>query len=427
MMSPRLASNLVAWILYAVVAVHAAEEPKPVLKDQDQAQAQENAAGQADLAALVRGNTTFGLDLYAQLRGSPGNLFLSPFSLSTALAMTEAGARGETARQMADVLHFPFATSRVDAAFESLIKSLRPGAAKGNRGYQLHTANALWGQRGYHFLPEFLATVRGPFGATFEEVDFLAATEDARRTINAWAEQETEGKIQDLIAPGVLDSSTRLVLTNAIYFKGTWTNPFKTEQTRDEDFHLAADRDVRVPMMHQTGRFAYFEDEAVQVLELPYAGGDLAMVVLLPKTVDGLAAFEKTLSAGSLAERLGKLEGREVAIALPRFKLTAGFELTGPLAKLGMTLPFSDRADFSGINGGKEPLRISAVIHKAYVDVNEVGTEAAAATAVGIRATMVPVAQPPTPFRADHPFLFLIRDRRTGSLLFLGCLTQPGS
>ncbi len=399
-------------------SAHAAEEPKPVLKDKATTPAD------ADRSALVRGNTTFGLDLYARIRKAPGNAFLSPFSISTALAMTAAGAGGETARQMDEVLRFPFGADRGNPAFESLIQSLRPAGEK--PAYQLHTANALWGQRGYHFLPGYVATLRGPFGAALEEVDFRGATEVARRTINTWVENQTAGKIQDLIGSGVIDASTRLVLTNAIYFKGNWSSPFRPEQTREDDFHVAPGRTVRVPLMHQTGQFGYAEDELVQVLELPYIGGDLTMVVILPKRTEGLSAVDLALSTEWLAARLESLQSTRVDVALPRFKLTAEFELTPALTALGMTLPFSDRADFSGMNGGNEPLQISAVIHKAFVDVNETGTEAAAATAVGIRAMSAMIPKPPIPFRADHPFHFLIRDRRSGSVLFLGCLTQPG-
>jgi serpin B len=406
--------------LIAPVPARASEEPKTVPRNNATAPAD------PDRSALVRGNTSFGLKLYGQLRHGPGNAFLSPFSISTALGMTAAGARGDTARQMFEVLQLPAGAERVGPAFASLIASLRPPAGT-KPAYELHTANALWGERGYHFLAEYIATLRGSFAAAFEEVDFRGATESARRTINAWVERQTAGKIQDLIASGVLDTSTRLVLTNAIYFKGSWEKPFRPAQTREDDFHVAAGRTVRVPLMHQTNRFGYAEDDLVQVLELPYGGGDLAMVVLLPKQREGLAAVEAALSPASLTARLGRLEPSEVGVALPRFKLTAEFELSRTLAALGMTLPFADRADFSGMNGGSEPLQISAVIHKAYVDVNEAGTEAAAATAVGIRTTMAVIPKPPIPFRADHPFLFLIRERRTGNILFLGCLTQPGS
>jgi serpin B len=398
-------------------AALAIEEPKPMPR-------QDTSTASTDLPAVVRGNAAFGLNLYARLRKAPGNTFLSPYSLSTALAMTAAGARGETARQMAEVLGLPADPARTNAAFAALVESLRPPGAR--PPYELHTANALWGQRGYRFREEFLATLRGSYRATFEAVDFEHATESARQTINASVEKETAGKIRDLIAAGVLDAQTRLVLTNAIYFKGSWSNPFRAEATREDDFHLPGNRTARMPLMNQTARFGYAEDQDCQVLELPYAGGDLAMVVLLPRKNDGLAELERSLSPEALARRLDQLQGTSVAVALPRFQLTATFELTRTLADLGMTLPFSDRADFSGINGGEEPLQISAVIHKAYVDVNETGTEAAAATAVGIRATAAFIPKPPVPFRADHPFVFLIRDRRTGCVLFLGCLTDPG-
>jgi serpin B len=383
------------------------------------------APADADRVALVWGNTTFGLNLYRRIRQEPGNAFLSPFSLSTALTMTAAGARGETARQMEEVLHLPIGAEHVGPVFAALIASLRPPAGA-KAPYELHTANALWGQRGYHFLPEYLTSLRSAFAAAFEEVDFAGATEAARCTINTWVERQTAGKIQHLIASGILRPDTVLVLTNAVYFKGCWEKPFPAARTHEDDFHVADGRSVRVPLMHQTGRFGYAEDDLVQVLELPYDGSNLAMVVLLPKQREGLAAVEAALSPEWLAARLGRLEASEVAVALPRFKSTAAFELSRVLAAMGMTLPFSDRADFSGMNGGSEPLQIAAVIHKAYVDVNEEGTEAAAATAVGVKTTMAIITKPPIPFRADHPFLFLIRDRRTGNVLFLGCLTQPG-
>jgi serpin B len=418
--SPLLRAIALIVSVAPILTAHAEVEPNPMSGNEAAALAE------ADPAGLVRGNTAFGLDLYARLRGGPGNAFLSPYSLSSALAMTAAGARGETARQMDQVLHFPFAADRVHTAFAALNAALRPAAEK-KPPYELHVANALWGQRGYHFLPDYVATLRGPFAAAFEEVDFRGATEAARHTINTWVEQQTAGKIQDLIASGVLDASTRLVLTNAIYFKGSWEKPFRPANTKEDDFHAAPGRTVRVPLMHQTGRFGYAEDELVQVLELPYAGDDLAMVVILPRKQDGLAQVEAALSAEWLGGRMARLQFAEVAVALPRFKLTAEFELSRTLAALGMTLPFSDRADFSGMNGGTDPLQIAAVIHKAYVDVNEAGTEAAAATAIGIRVTMALTPKPPIPFRADHPFLFVIRDRRTESLLFLGCLTQPAS
>ena len=404
-------------LVSTVMAARAAEEPFAVN------QTQENAQTQADLPALVKANNTFGFDLHSQLRRAPGNTFLSPFSLSTALAMTAAGARGETARQMAGVLHFPFGPDRLDPAFASLIRSVRPGPDDAARAAP-HRQRPL-GAAGLSLPPRVRRDPARPLRCHVRRVDFRDAVEDARKTINTWAEKKTEGKIQDLIASGVLDSSTRLVLTNAIYFKGGWSEPFRRERTRDEDFHLNADRTVRVPLMHQSGRFAYSRRSCLPDPRAPLRRGGPRHGGRPPQEGRRPARGREGADGRALRPGSKRLEFRQVDVALPRFKLTALFELSQVLAAMGMALPFSDRADFSGINGGKEPLQISAVIHKAYVDVNEAGTEAAAATAIGIRATSVMIPQPPTPFRADHPFLFLIRDRRTGSILFLGCLTRP--
>jgi serpin B len=339
--------------------------------------------------------------------------------------MTTAGARGATLEQMAGVLHFPFAPDRVHAANAALIQGLLmpPGAGQ---AYRLQVANALWGQQGYHFLETFQQRLRDHYGAALHEVDFRGAVEEARRTINTWVEEQTQDKIRDLIPSGALDASTRLVLTNAIYFLGTWASPFDKATTKDEDFHLGPARKVAVPMMHQTKRFPYFDGGTFQALELPYTGQELALVVFLPKSADGLTAFEAGLSAKELDPWLSHLRPREVVVTLPRFKLTEQFELSRVLAALGMPLAFSDDADFSAMNGGRDPLKISAVLHKAFVDVNEVGTEAAAATGIVVAlAAAIVRPEPPIVFRADHPFVFLIRDRRTGSLLFLGRLMQP--
>ncbi len=376
-----------------------------------------------DGAAVVKGNTAFALELYARLRERDGNLFLSPYSVSTALAMTYAGARGDTAAQMADVLHFDLKGEALHRAFGQLVERLNEQGEKG--GYQLSVANALWGQKGYGFLKEFLDLTEAHYGAGLHEVDFEKGLEAARQTINAWVEEETQDKIKELIPKGALDVLTRLVLTNAIYFKGDWASPFEEEETKDEPFTLLDGQKLDVPMMHQTEKFGYAEDEGLQVLELPYVGKELSMVVLLPKSADGLADLEKSLTAENLEKWLAGLRRRNVVVALPRFKVTCGFALGKALKSMGMTDAFSPAAaDFSGMNGGKEPLWIGAVIHKAFVEVNEEGTEAAAATAVMMVGGM---ARPePTPvFRADHPFLFLIRDTRTGSILFLGRVANP--
>jgi len=372
-----------------------------------------------DMTTVVEGNTDFALDLYRQVGKEPGNLFFSPSSLSAALAMTYAGARGETAGQMADTLHFPLDSERLHPAMGALVLKGPGGKAP---PYQLHVANALWGQQGYPFLPEFMALTRKHYDAGLHEVDFARATEKARQTINAWAEEQTKRKITDLVPPGVLTTLTRLVLTNAIYFKGTWVYQFDKKKTAAEPFFVTAEESHPLPLMQQKREFNYFQDSDCRVLELPYAGEDISMVVILPEKVDGLAEVEKTLNSASLKKYLSALKSRKVEVYLPRFQMTREFGLKDALSEMGMPVAFSPNdADFTGINGGQpQRLFIKDVLHKAFVAVNEEGTEAAAATGV----VMEPTSLPPR-FRADHPFIFLIRDLRTGSILFLGRVADP--
>lgn len=372
-------------------------------------------------AAVAEAGNRFALDLYARLRAQEGNLFFSPYSIATALTMTYAGAREETAAQMARVLHLPAEEAQLHSTVAALKGDIeRTGAAE---GCQLNIANAMWGQEGFGFLPDFLSLLDQSYGARLTELDFARGTEAARRTINDWVEQQTNGKIKDIIAPGVLDALTRLVLTNAIYFKGDWTHPFEKEQTRDEPFWTSADSSADVPMMHQTERFQYAESDDCQALLLPYGKGGLAMLALLPRQRDVLAALEESLTLEDVQQWLSRLRSQEVELSLPRFRLTSQFSLADPLREMGMADAFSlPPADFSGMNGKKD-LYISAVIHKAFVDVNEEGTEATAATAVAMALTAAP--QPPVVFRADHPFLFFILERRSQSILFMGRLSKP--
>lgn len=373
-------------------------------------------------AAVVWGNNEFAFDLYKKLRGREGNLFLSPFSISTALAMTYAGARGGTEARMAKVLHLTLPGEELHSAFAELIRGLDEG--KKGRGYELVVANALWGQKGYGFLKEYLDLTRSCYGAGLHEVDFEKAAEAARKTINAWVEEKTKDKIKDLIKPGVLDSLTRLVLTNAIYFKGQWASRFKEEETKDSPFTLSSGKKINVPMMNQTEEFGYIEDGNAKALELPYKGDRLSMVVLLPKKVNGLAGLEESLTAKKLSKWLSAVRKQEVVVSLPRFKFTSEFGLADVLKSMGMTDAFSlPPADFSGMDGKKD-LFISAVIHKAFVEVNEEGTEAAAATAVVMKLEAA-MPEPIPVFRADHPFLFIIRDTKTGSILFMGRVAKP--
>ncbi|HUU18310.1 MAG TPA: serpin family protein [Sedimentisphaerales bacterium] len=384
---------------------------------------------------IVTGNNKFALELYAKLCSKEGNLFFSPYSISTALAMAHAGARGVTESQMAGVLHFPVITKpdtelssklipdrhQFASVFAEIIKDLNNKGKKG--GYELRVANALWGQEGYEFLEEFLELIKNNYDGRLNEVDFVRAAETARKTINTWVEKETNNKIKNLIQKGMLDSMTRLVLTNAIYFKGNWARQFKEDRTKEAPFTLANGRKVDVAMMNQTAEFNYMETEDFQGLELPYVNDELSMIILLPKEFDGLDEFEKRLTAENLSKWMDELHNREVSVSVPKFKMTSQFGLASVLKSMGMTDAFSPNADFSGMNG-KRDLFISAVIHKAYVDVNEEGTEAAAATAVTMKLTSVGPTRIPV-FRADHPFLFIIRDNHSGSILFIGRVMNP--
>ena len=384
---------------------------------------------------IVEGNNKFALELFAKLQSTKGNLFFSPYSISTALAMAHSGARNKTESQMAGVLHFPISVNRrTDSsskflpdkqqfalAFGNIIKDLNNRGRKG--GYTLTVANALWGQKDYGFLQEFPELIKTSYDGQLNEVDFVRAAETARKTINAWVEKKTNDKIKNLISEGVLDSMTRLVLTNAIYFKGNWARQFKENRTKDAPFTLADGQKIDVATMNQKAEFGYMETDTFQVLELPYVDEELSMVILLPKKFDALGEFEKTLTPENLTQWLTKIHKREVVVFMPKFKMTSQFSLASVLKSMGMKDAFSSDADFSGING-KRDLFISAVIHKAYVEVNEEGTEAAAATGVVVRLTSIGPAPIPV-FRADHPFLFLIRDNLSGSILFIGRVANP--
>ena len=375
-----------------------------------------------DESAQVRGNSEFAFDLYGRLRARDGNVFFSPYSISSALAMTYAGARGPTATQMATVLRFPFEGDRLHRSLAAVTGKVKAAA----RHADLRVANALWPQAGFPITPDFQSIAQRRYGAGLEALDFRRAPEKARVTINTWVEQQTDDRIKELLPEGVLTPSTRLVLTNAIYFKGVWKHAFLEGATRKEKFILSTGQEISdVPLMSQSRSLRYLDGGSFQALELPYAADELSMIVFLPRAVDGLAKLESSLTADRLADWLARMTTQEVDVTLPRFKVTAEFRLDQALADLGMPLAFSaGQADFSGI-AKDVPLSLSAVIHKAYVDVNEKGTEAAAATGAVVRVTSA-VVRPPRPvFRADHPFFFIIRDNGTGSTLFAGRVVNP--
>jgi serpin B len=381
------------------------------------------------VGTLVKGNSEFALELYARISRGDGNRFLSPFSISSALAMTYAGAQGETAVQFAKTLRFTLSPEQLHPAFHQLITNLHDRAsARSARDHppdvQLFTANALWTQTGERILPDFQKRIEVNYQGGLYEVDFRHAPDQARQAVNAWVEEQTKGKIRDLLKSSHIDPTTILVLTNAIYFNALWATPFSQEKTAQEFFHASTTDVTPVAMMKQSGRFRYFDEGTFQALELPYKGDTLSLVIFLPKANDGLGQLEASVSAAKIETWLTKLSPHRVDVSLPKFKMTAESELKDPLSEMGMPLAFKPgKADFSGITGTRE-LAISAVVHKAFVEVDEKGTEAAAATGVVAFRTAV-IAQTPVAFRADHPFFFLIRDIRTGSILFVGRLVKP--
>lgn len=376
-----------------------------------------------DLKTVVDGNTRFALDLYSKLKEREGNLFLSPYSISSALAMTYAGARGRTASQMAETLHFSLPSEQLHSAFAEL--KARLGEVQSKDKVRLNTANSLWPQKKYPFLPEYLDLVRKHYGASITPVDYQSAPEAAREIMNGWVEKQTDGKIKDLIKRGLLNSLTTLVLINAIYFEGSWAHTFKPDETESAAFHLLSGKSVEVPMMHHRPRhaiFGYAEREELQILEMRYAGLDLSMIVFLPKERDGLPELERKLTPEVLTEWTSQLREFDTEVYFPRFKMTSQFRLEETLSSMGMLDAFSPRADLSGMDGRPNWLYISAVIHKAFVDVTERGTTAAAATAVIIARGGGPRF---AVFRADHPFMFVIRDNQTNSILFIGRVVDP--
>lgn len=382
---------------------------------------------EGDLAALAPGNSAFAFDLYGALRGREGNLFYSPYSVSLALAMAYAGARGETEAQMASTLHYSLPQDRLHPAFNALDQQLasRGSGAKGQdgNGFRLKLANSIWGQSGYQFMPQYLETLARNYGAGLRLADFAKSPEPARLTINDWVEDQTEGKIPDLLPQGVIDPLTRLVLANAVYFNAAWKYPFEKANTQPRPFTLLDGSRVDVPMMSQTKTMPYARGEDYQAVELPYDGGELSLVLLLPDSGD-FKRFEGSLSRDRVEAALKSLQPTPVALTLPKFTYQSSFSLAKTLSGMGMPSAMTPgQADFSGIDGSRD-LFVSDVIHKALVVVDEKGTEAAAATGAVIGLTSAPAAQPVT-ITVDRPFVFLIRDVETGALLFVGRVLNP--
>ena len=380
---------------------------------------------EADLATLVEGNSAFALDLYQALRETDGNLFYSPYSVSLALAMVHAGAHGETEQQMGNTLHFDLPRDRLHPAFNrldiELAKRGEGAEGKDGQGFSLNIVNAIWGQKDYGFLATFLDLLAENYGAGLRVLDFASSPEDCRIAINNWVSEHTEGRIEDLVPPGMISEITRIVLTNAIYFNAAWQHQFQETATHDGTFQLLSGGEVTVPMMQQTKSFRYTDGDGFQAVELPYDGGELSMVVLLPRAGE-FQAFESSLDAHQVEAIMDSLESSLVMLSMPRFEFESSYSLSLILKAMGMPVAFSADADFSGMTGRRD-LSISEVLHKAFVSVDEAGTEAAAGTAVIMPPGMG--EETPVVMTLDCPFLFLIRDIETGTILFIGRVVDP--
>jgi serpin B len=377
---------------------------------------------------LVNGNTQFAWDLYKRISEGNGNLFYSPYSISVALAMTYAGAGGVTETEMGKVLHFDLPQQDLHPAFKELNDKImsRGKNAEGTNGtpFKLNVANSLWAQKDFPFVRHYLFYT-DYYRAGLNFVDYKANPESARLEINKWVADNTENKIQDLIPQGVIDNLTRLVLANAIYFNAAWATAFEEGATRDEDFHLLDGTTKKVAMMNQSESHGYESGPGWQAVDLSYSGNEISMMVIVPDQ-GKFADIEKSLDSTALQATFQALRPQEVVLGFPKFKVEQKIMLADTLKAMGMPSAFNDTADFSGMYGAGSPekLCISDVIHQAYVKVNEAGTEAAAATAVVMKATMAPAS--PVELTIDRPFIFVIRDIETGTVLFIGRVTDPG-
>ncbi|HWU42662.1 MAG TPA: serpin family protein [Bdellovibrio sp.] len=369
---------------------------------------------------ISEANNQFAFDLYKLNAKESGNLIFSPISIEAALAMTAAGAQEETLKQMLATLHLK---PGYHNEFKTLLADL-----KGGKDFQLQLANRIWGKMGSAYNPTFLKVLLDNYGADLTPLDFQKQPEPSRLKINQWVSEKTQQKIKDLLPPGSIDPEiTDLVLTNAIYFKGNWINPFEKELTTNGDFHISTSSKKKTPFMHLTEHFKYAENPEMQYVSLPYKGDELEMDIFLPTPKASLAKIERTWGVQKFFDLIKSASTEEVVVSLPKFKTESRFDLNKDLTKLGMPLAFdTKRANFQGMRklSSGENLYISSVVHKAFVDVNETGTEAAAATAV-MMAVSAAMAEPPKIFNADHPFLFFIRHTKSNAILFMGRFSEP--
>lgn len=374
-----------------------------------------------DIQSMADSNNLFAFKLYAEInKRKTENLFFSPFSISTALAMAYAGARNETERQMSQTLHFNLDQDVFHRQYKSYRDTIETDTSK---DLIMEIANSIWVANTCKILSPFSEIVKDDYHSESKSVDFAGNTEQTRQEINSWVEDKTHDKIKDLIAKGMIGETTRLVLVNAIYFKGKWQSPFRQNVTRKDLFSINDSVTDSAKFMNKMWRYKYYKDERIQAIEIPYMGGNISMLILLPNEINGIDKFEKKLDDAYYSKIINSKLYAEINLSLPQFKITLGSVLNTPLSEMGMPAAFSDTADFSGI--ANERLKIGFVVHKAFINVSEEGTEAAAATDVGM---MLLTAAPPRssiPFIANHPFIFIIKDNATGNILFMGRVTNP--
>jgi serine protease inhibitor len=370
--------------------------------------------GAKDIERASESNNLFALKLYAALGAGKGNVVVCPFGVSMALGMVAAGARGKTAEELMSTAFAGATKDSLHPGLAGLRDDLTSRAAKAG---ELIIANRLWAQKGYEFTPEFRGLMEKFYGAGIAQTDFAAA-EAARAEINKWGEGATKGKIKETIPAGGLTAQTRLVLADAVYFLGKWDKPFDQKKTRDRDFHLSAKETASVPTMYQEQRFRTASGPGVRLLELPYAGNDMALVILLPTEIDGLPKLEKSLALASLHNWLAALKPQYLDVEMPKFKITSQLDLGATLKSIGLKQTMSPAADLSGMTG-KRDLFLSAAIQQAFIEIAETGTEAGAVTAMAVAADGNPH------FTVDHPFLFILRDTKTGTILFMGRVVDP--
>jgi len=380
-----------------------------------------------DLQELSYGNLSFTSDLYSYLRTSDANILFSPYSISLALAMIYAGAKGETESQMAETLNFSLPQEKLHPAFNNLSIELgqqgKSAEEKDEKGLRLNIVNATWGQQEYTFLAQYLDTLAEYYGAGIYLLDFINTPEPSRIYINEWIDEQTEGRIEELLPPGSINEATRMVLTNVIYFKASWMKPFEEASTYNGEFQLLEGSFVNVPMMKQIESFGYTKGSNYQAVELLYSGGEVSMVILLPEKGE-FRSFEKSLNQQLIFAIQDSIEYRQVDLSMPLFEFDSSLGLKKIFSAMGMSIPFSETADFSGLTSNRD-IHISDILHKAYISVDEAGTEATAAT--GVVMALVGIPEPPIEVTVDSPFIFFIRDIGTGSILFIGRVLDPSA